>query len=42
MFSKLMTGMERILDTGLTAAFMMVSLVLFVPLAAYHRRHLSH
>jgi hypothetical protein len=38
----LLTALERITDTALTAAFLMVSLVLFWPLAAYRRRHLSN
>jgi hypothetical protein len=39
---KLLTACERALDTAVTAAFLMLSLVLFMPLAAYRRRHLSH
>jgi hypothetical protein len=42
MSRNLLTALERTFDTALTAAFLVVSLVLFMPLAAYRRRHLSH
>lgn len=42
MVRNILTAMERTIDTAGTAAFLMVSLVLFMPLAAYRRRHLSN
>ena len=42
MSRNLLTALGRTIDTALTAAFLMVSLVVFCPLAAYRRRHLSH
>jgi len=42
MSRNLLTALERAIDTAVTAAFLLVSLVLFWPLAAYRRRHLSH
>lgn len=37
-----LSALERTFDMTLSAAFLMVSLILFLPLAAYRRRHLSH
>ena len=42
MSRNLLAALERTFDTALTGAFLMVSLILFRPLAAYRRRHLSH